>query len=114
MITEVPVVTRLFFALLIIVGSGRKCPSSLGFHHPLQLLHLFLSSIVVLLRLQSNLVDDFRLILLGFCAILRGFCAIFGLLEEHHRLQHIWCVGCNFFSFGNSLNALAMTILQSF
>ncbi len=61
-----------------------------GFHHPLQLLQLFLRNIVVLLRLQSNLVGDFRLILHGFCVILRGFCAMLGLLEHHHRVQHIW------------------------
>jgi len=76
---EVPVLPWLLLTLLIIVGSVIMWPSSLWFHHPLKLLHFFLSSIVVLLRLQSNLVSDFRLIFRGFCAILRGLCAMFVL-----------------------------------
>jgi hypothetical protein len=58
----------------------------------LQLLHFFLSSIVVLLSLQSNLLGGFRLKFCGFCAILRGLCAFFDLLEQLHRLQHTWCI----------------------
>jgi hypothetical protein len=41
-------------------------------------MYFFLSSIVVLLRLQSNLLGGFRL-------ILRGFCAAFALL-----VREIW------------------------
>jgi hypothetical protein len=88
---------------------------------PVELLKFFLSIIVVLLRLQSNLLGGFHLILRGFCAILRGLCVFFDLLEQHHRLQHTrcmynsCCLGINGGFFGNSLNApKAMTILQTF
>ena len=62
-----------------------------------------------------------HLILRGFCAILRGLCVFFGLLEQHHRLQHTrcmygsWCLGISGGFFGNSLSTpKAMTILQAF
>ncbi len=85
------------------------------FHHPLQHLHFFLSNIVFLL-LQRNLVGGFHLILWDFYAILGGFFSIFDLLEQHHRLSHIWCViwfvGTNFFS--KHFNTSNMILLQSF
>ena len=78
--------------------------------------------IVVLLRLQNNLLGGFRLILRGFSAILRGLCAFFGLLEQHHRLHHTWCIwthiscclGISGSFFSKCFIAFDMTILQSF
>jgi hypothetical protein len=43
-----------------------------------QFFHCFFSRILFLLRLQGNPV----------C----GFCASLGLIELHHRLQHIWSI----------------------
>jgi hypothetical protein len=71
---------------------------------------------------QSNLLGGFRLILRDFCAILRGLCAFFDLLEQHHRLQHTWCIcthsssclGISGSFFSKSFSAIDMTILQSF
>jgi hypothetical protein len=68
----------------------------------------------------TNLVGDFRLILRGFCVILRVFCAMLGLLEQHHRLQHIrgmyssTCLGISGGFVSKSFSAFAMFLLQSF
>jgi hypothetical protein len=87
-------------------------------HHHGQWQHVFelslVPSLVFLLRLQSNLVGGFRLILRGFCAILRSLCAIFGLLEQHHLLHHIWYIGSSFRVCSNSFSASVMILFQSF
>ena len=59
-----------------------------------------------------NHVGGFRLFLRGFCAILRVFCAKSGLLQQHHRLHHIWCVGSSFFN--KIFSVSNMMLLQSF
>jgi hypothetical protein len=75
-VTQVPVFNfcEHFMSITSIIISAW----SLWLQLPFQFFHCFFSSIPFLLRLQGKLI----------C----GFCARFGLLELHHRLQHIWCI----------------------